>query len=103
MLADTTKFKTLDVKRNKEIMYMINIQNNLKNVFTDLRKDDKISQNVFSTLNPVGSQPGLLYGLSKVHKPLDRGLPKMRPILSAIGTAPYNLAKFIMSLNKILL
>ena len=34
--------------------------------------------------------------ISKVHKSLDRGLPKMRPILSAIGTAPYNLAKFLI-------
>ena len=47
-------------------------------------------------LNPVGSRPGILYGLSKVHKSLVNGLPKMRPILSAIGTASYNIAKFLV-------
>ena len=43
----------------------------------------------FGKLNPVGSRTGILYGLSKVHKTLVNGLPKMRPILSAIGTVSY--------------
>ena len=33
-----------------------------------------------------------------MHKPLVRGLPKVRPILSAIGTASYNVAKFLVPL-----
>ena len=61
-------------------------------------KDKKITQKEFDKLNPIGSRPGRLYGLSKVHKPLVEGLPKIRPILSAIGTAGYNLAKFLIPL-----
>ena len=33
----------------------------------------------------------------KVHKPLKNGLPPLRPILSAIGTPTYKLAKFLVS------
>ena len=47
-------------------------------------------------LRPVGSKPGTLYGSAKVHKPLINGLPPFRPILSAIGTPTYKLAKFLV-------
>ena len=39
---------------------------------------------------------GLLYGLCKVHKPTVDGSPPFRPILSAIDTPTYNLAKFLV-------
>ena len=37
-----------------------------------------------------------LYGSAKVHKLLKNGLPPFRPILSAIGTLTYKLAKFLV-------
>ena len=42
-------------------------------------------------LLPTGSQPGKLYGMAKNHKP---GCP-MRPVLSAINTPEYNLARWL--------
>ena len=42
---------------------------------------------------PSGSQPGVQYGLVKIHKSIEDGIPSFRRILSAIGT-PYKLAKF---------
>ena len=53
-------------------------------------------------MRPCGSERGVLYGLCKVHKKPDepnRLLP-LRPILSAIGTCSYNLAKFFLPLLK---
>ena len=47
-------------------------------------------------LTPVGSRPGILYSLCKVYETLVRGLPKVRPILSVIGTGSYNVAKFLI-------
>ena len=44
----------------------------------------------------TGSQPGILYGLPKIHKP---NVP-LRPILSSIGTAGYALSKFFVPLLK---
>ena len=38
--------------------------------------------------------------LSKIHKPLVNGFPKLRPILSAINTGTYKWAKFFVPLLK---
>ena len=51
-------------------------------------------------LYPSGSKPGVLYGLSKIHKALEDGTPSFRPILSAIGTPAYSVAKFYDQLLK---
>ena len=39
-------------------------------------------------------------GLSKIHKPLVNGFPKLRPILSAINTGTYKWAKCFVPLLK---
>ena len=44
----------------------------------------------------VGSRPGFLYGLCKVHKAIVDTCPPFRPILSAIGTPTYKIAKFLV-------
>ena len=61
-----------------------------------LNNKKAISEETYNKLRPVGSKPGTLYGSAKVHKPLINGLPPFRPILSAIGTPTYKLAKFLV-------
>ena len=39
-----------------------------------------------------------MYGSAKVHKIVTDDLPSFRPILSAIGTPTYKLAKFLVSM-----
>ena len=53
-------------------------------------------------MKPCGSKPGVMYGLCKVHKGItpNDSVPPFRPILSAIGTCSYNLAKFFVPLLK---
>ena len=68
----------------------------LSTYLDELRLRDKISQQTYFKLDPIGCKPGVLYGLSKVHKTLVQGLPKMRPILSALGTASFGLSKFLL-------
>ena len=48
----------------------------------------------------MGSNPGVLYGLCKVHKGIEGKSTPFRPILSSIGTCTYNLAKFFIPLLK---
>ena len=48
----------------------------------------------FSNLVPSGSQPGKICGLAKVHK---ENTP-LRPVVSMIRTAEYNLAKYILKI-----
>ena len=42
----------------------------------------------------------MLHGLPKIHKKFINGIPKFRPILSAIGTCSYKLAKFLVPILK---
>ena len=43
----------------------------------------------------MGSSPGILYGLCNVHKVTQGDCPPFRPILSAIDTPAYKLAKYL--------
>ena len=52
---------------------------------------DEISEKEKKDLYLSGSQLGVLYGLAKIHKALEDGIPSFRPILSAIGTPTYKL------------
>ena len=55
-----------------------------------------LSQEVYTKLMPTGSQPGRRYGLHKVHKEATDDHKPFRPILSAINTPTYQLAKFLI-------
>ena len=59
-----------------------------------------ITTDLYKHLYRQGSQPGIMYGLSKIHKPLVNGFPKLRPILSAINTGTYKWANFFVPLLK---
>ena len=74
-----------------------------------MRRNSKISLNLYikksvsrkkehDSVYPTGSRPGILYGSAKVHKPIIDNCPSFQPILWAIGTPTYNLAKFLVSI-----
>ena len=50
------------------------------------------------SLKPVGTRPGIMYGSCKVHKA--RNFPSFRPILSALNTPTYKLAKILVPILK---
>ena len=58
---------------------------------------DITDKDLYNKLIPVGSKPGKLYGLCKVHK----SNHPMRPVVSMIGTTEYELAKFFDSIIKL--
>ena len=56
-------------------------------------------EKTYKKLYPSGSQPGLFFGLAKIHKVPDNStdiceLP-LRPVVSNIGTATYNISKYL--------
>ena len=59
-----------------------------------------ISDHLYKELYPGDSEPGIMYGLCKIHKPLIKNFPKLRPILCAIDTATCGWAKFFVPLLK---
>ena len=97
MLYDSSKFKKLNVKPGKEINFLLQQEDRLTNFLKKVKKS--ISEQLYKELYPRGSQPGIMYGLSKIHKPLINNFPKLHHILSAINTATCSWAKFFVPLN----
>ena len=61
-----------------------------KNFFNEIEYDK---------LYPSGSTPARIYGTPKMHKfSSNDSFPKLRPIVSSIGTFNYNLARFLCDL-----
>ena len=52
------------------------------------------------SLKPVGTRPGVMYGMCKVHTASVGNCPPVRPILSALNTPTYKLAKFLVPILK---
>ena len=105
ILSHTNKFLKFTFnpkhKVNKEIRHHLNIESSIKNGLDDLFKSN-VSKKDYKFLKPVGSKPGIMYGLCKVPKynSSTSDIPPFRPILSAIGIATYNLAKFFVPILK---
>ena len=69
---------------------------------TFLRLKNKFSKKYYQKLYPSSSRPGLFFGLAKVHKlnENNRGVENLplRPVISNIGTATYELSKYLANL-----
>ena len=99
MLDDTSKFQPISfTKLNGDLRHLLDKEDEVKLFLKTLQEKDIISDQDFAKIIPVGSSPGILYGLCKVHKDVPSGdtCPPFRPILSAIGTVSYNLAKYLV-------
>jgi len=57
-------------------------------------KRSGITKRIYETITPCGSRAGVLYGLPKIHK---EGAP-IRPIISAVKTYNYGLAKYLVKI-----
>ena len=98
-LPDVSKFKEITVEPGKEINILL--QHESKYIEFVKRIKSSVTTGLCKHLYPQGSQPGIMYGLSKIHKPLFKGFRKLRPILSAINTGTYKWAKFFVLLLKL--
>ena len=83
ILNDSSKFKCLWQDPT------ISRETKLRNLLNRLLNEGNISEEFCKVAKPTGSLPGRLYGLPKTHK---KDVP-LRPVLSAIGTFNYGLAK----------
>ena len=98
ILSDTNKV-TFNTKHkvNKEIQHFLDIESSIKNCVDDLFNNDYLSKENSKFLKSVGSKPGILYSLHKIHKcnSFTNDIPPF-----AIGTTTYNLAKFCVPIIK---
>ena len=100
LLSDSTKFKKLDIEPGQDYNYLINQELRISKSLREIKSSGSMIDSLYNKLNPTGSQPSVLYGLSKVHKPAINNIPKLRPILSAINSPTYNLSQYMNKLLK---
>ena len=100
LLSDTTKFKKLDISPGKDYNFVINQELRISKTLKEMRNRGAMTDHLYNRLNPTGTQPSVMYGLGKIHKPLIDSIPKFRPILSAINTPTYKLSQYINQLLK---
>ena len=99
LLNDTQKFEKINLKNDGILNFAINQEKRGDNISKKLVASNSISEEIRS-LKPVGTRPGIMYGLCKVHKDIIDNCPPFRPILSAINTSTYKLAKFLVPILK---
>ena len=100
ILDDTSKFKRLHLEEGKVLNHIIHMEQRIIDILKSLKNQNEISEKNYDTLYSSGSKPGILYRLGKIHKALEDGIPTFRPILSAIGTPTFKLAKLSDKLLK---
>ena len=93
ILDDTSKLKRLHLEEGKVLNHIIHMEQRIIDILKSLKNQNEISEKNYDTLYSSGSKPGILYRLGKIHKALEDGIPTFRPILSAIGTPTFKLAK----------
>ena len=100
LLADTSKFKKLDIQPDHDYNFLINQELRISKELRLMKNSGAMMESLYYQLNPTGTQPSVLYGLSKVHKPVVNNIPKLRPILSAINSPTYKLSQYMNKLLK---
>ena len=98
LLSGVSKFKEITVEPGKEINLSLQHEGKLIEYLKQIKSS--VTTDLYKHLYPQGPQPGIMYGLSKIHKPLVNSFPRLRPILSAINTGTYERAKFFVPLLK---
>ena len=81
---------------NKQLNFLINSEKKFKDIIKPLYQKECPTKKEYDSIYPTESRPEILYGSAKSHKPIIDNCPSFRPILFAIGTPTYNLAKFLV-------
>ena len=86
LLSNSTNFRKLTIAEGKDYNYIVDQEKRIRKFLIRLKEKGALSQDRYNELAPTGTQPSVLYGLGKIHKPLVNKIHKLRPILSAINT-----------------
>ena len=95
IISDHNKFEKVSIKKGI-LNFSINHEKNINNYLKRLEKSGTLSTEQYKKFKAVGSRPGILYGLCKVHRAITDICPPFRLILSAVETSSYKLANFLV-------
>ena len=101
LLANLKQFTTLSTDQNKEIIFILHCEQKVIEILKEIKNKNQINEDLQNKLRPVGNQPGVHYGLAKIHKKDIDSFPAFRPIVSAIGAPRYEVIKLFFLYLKI--
>ena len=96
LLNGHRKFERVTLKNDAFLNFVANQEKRIGTIFKNLVDSNSMSKEMRKSVKPVGTRPGTMYGLCKVHKQEVDGCPPFRPILSALQTPTYNLAQLLV-------
>ena len=96
ILSNSKKFVKSSVVDHKHLNIIIGIEKKLTDLLKEWKASEAISEIDYKKPTPRVSSFGDLYGVCKTHKKVLDKCPPFRPILSAIKSPSYNLAKFLV-------
>ena len=71
LLANPRKFQKLSIDLNEELNFILNYDKEVTDILKEIKNKYQNNENLYKKFCPVGSQPGVFYGLAKVHKNVD--------------------------------
>ena len=93
IISDISRFKKLNEDPT------LKREASLQRFLCKLKQKNFFNENEYDKLYPAGSAPARIYGTPKMHKfSSSDSFPKLRLIISSIGTFNYNLACFLCDL-----
>ena len=98
ILSDSSKFSQVFVRKDKQLNFIVTDEKHITDVLKDFKKSEVISETVYKKLKRRGSRFDIFYGLCKVSKQLVDNCLTFGPVMSAVETPTYNLAKFLVPL-----
>ena len=101
ILSDQTKFSKVSLKEDTLLNFFINQKKDFHNFLKKLVESKSMAEKTSKSLKPVGTRPGVMYDSYKVHEVSVENCPPFRPILSALNTPSYKVAKFLVPILKL--
>ena len=102
ILSDQKKFSKISLKDDTLLNFAINQEKHVDKVLKKLVESNSMTDQTRKSLKSVGTTPGVMYGSCKAHKASVEKCQPFRPILSALNTPTYKLAKFLVPILKLL-
>ena len=96
ILKDINKCEKVSLKKGI-LNFAVNHEEHINKQLKGISKNGCLTKQQYKKVKAVGRNPGILYGLCKVHKTVVDPCPPFRHILSAIGTPTYKLAIYLVT------
>ena len=100
-LNETIKFEKVNLKNNGILGFAFNQEKRIDDIFKKLVASSSTSEETRRSLKLIGTKPGIMYRLCKIHNNVVVNCPPFQLISSAINTPTYKLAKFLVAISKI--